>query len=487
MISRRAFLRSGRPGRSGRQPRASPRDAAVRPARQAATPRFDEVPSSASGITWVHDNAHVAGAIPARIARSRLRVSRLRQRRVDGHLPGQQRAVATSSSPPGRSRTRSTRTTATAPSPTSPTRPAWRAARSAWAWPSATTTTTAFRIMFVTGVRPLDSLSQQRRRDVHRRDGEGRPRAGACRLDDERRLVRLRQRRPARSLRLQLRPVPTEPGPGCARRRTRTASLYYHYCIPHLFKPTPSVLFHNNGDGTFTPGQRHDGHRAHARQGPRRRRHRHQQRRPDRSVRRQRHGAELPVPEPRPERAGGKTASPPASRSARSGNLRSGMGVDAADLNGDGWQDLFVANIDHEMFSLYENHNGAFFTDVAPDHGLAQATRLLSGWGVKFFDFDNDGLVDLLARQRPSGRHDRAAGARRPLQGTAAALPARRPPAAQRQPAGRAGVREDVLGARPGRRRLRQRRPRRRPRRLQRRRARAAAQHARAGQPLGRA
>ena len=39
---------------------------------------------------------------------------------------------------------------------------------------------------------------------------------------------------------------------------------------------------------------------------------------------------------------------------------------------------------------------------------LAQATRLLSGWGLKFFDYDNDGRPRPVARQRPSGRHDRA-------------------------------------------------------------------------------
>jgi enediyne biosynthesis protein E4 len=36
------------------------------------------------------------------------------------------------------------------------------------------------------------------------------------------------------------------------------------------------------------------------------------------------------------------------------------------------------------------------FTDVARDHGLADATRLLSGWGLKIFDFDNDGRLDLV-------------------------------------------------------------------------------------------
>src|SRR4030095_15373275 len=84
------------------------------------------------------------------------------------------------------------------------------------------------------------------------------------------------------------------------------------------------------------------------------------------------------------------------------GQPRSGMGVDAADVNGDGRQDLFVANVDQEMFSLYRNDGNEFFSDVAAPHGIAQATRLLSGWGVKFFDYDNDGRVDLfLANGHP--------------------------------------------------------------------------------------
>ena len=41
---------------------------------------------------------------------------------------------------------------------------------------------------------------------------------------------------------------------------------------------------------------------------------------------------------------------------------RSGMGVDAADFDGDGWQDLFVANVDQEMFSLYKNDGNEFFS-----------------------------------------------------------------------------------------------------------------------------
>ena len=76
------------------------------------------------------------------------------------------------------------------------------------------------------------------------------------------------------------------------------------------------------------------------------------------------------------------------------GNARSGMGVDASDYDGDGWQDLFVANIDQEMFSLYRNLEGADFQDASLE--VRRATRLLSGWGLKFFDFDNGGDSDLI-------------------------------------------------------------------------------------------
>jgi hypothetical protein len=81
---------------------------------------------------------------------------------------------------------------------------------------------------------------------------------------------------------------------------------------------------------------------------------------------------------------------------SQDGKARSGMGVDAADFDGDGWQDLFVANVDQEMFSLYRNNHNETFRDVAFKNEVAQATRLLSGWGLKFFDYDNDGLLDLL-------------------------------------------------------------------------------------------
>jgi enediyne biosynthesis protein E4 len=173
------------------------------------------------------------------------------------------------------------------------------------------------------------------------------------------------------------------------------------YCIPRVFKPTPSLLYHNNGDGTFTEVSAGT------------------------DIQRVR-GKALGVVATDINGDGlmdlfvandtvqnflfanrGKAKWDEIALAAEvgfsaNGQPRSGMGVDAADINGDGKQDLFVANVDQEMFSLYRNDGNEFFSDVAAANGVAQSTRLLSGWGLKFFDYDNDGLVDLfLANGHP--------------------------------------------------------------------------------------
>jgi hypothetical protein len=87
------------------------------------------------------------------------------------------------------------------------------------------------------------------------------------------------------------------------------------------------------------------------------------------------------------------------------------MGVDSADFDQDGWQDLFVTNVDQEMYSIYRNRHDTTFDDVAAQQGIANTTRLLSGWGVKFFDFDNDGNVDLfIANGHPDDKIETHAG-----------------------------------------------------------------------------
>ncbi len=90
------------------------------------------------------------------------------------------------------------------------------------------------------------------------------------------------------------------------------------------------------------------------------------------------------------------------------GLTRSGMGVDSADVDQDGRQDLFVANLDQELFAFYRNIGDDLFDDLSKSTGIADATRLLSGWGLRFFDYDNDGLMDLiLANGHPDDTVDR--------------------------------------------------------------------------------
>ncbi|MBI2505053.1 MAG: CRTAC1 family protein [Candidatus Latescibacteria bacterium] len=78
-----------------------------------------------------------------------------------------------------------------------------------------------------------------------------------------------------------------------------------------------------------------------------------------------------------------------------SGELQSGMGVDAGDYDGDGYPDLFVTNFSYETYTLYRNLGNGFFSDVSASAGLAEPTLLPLGFGTRFFDFDNDGDLDL--------------------------------------------------------------------------------------------
>jgi hypothetical protein len=78
------------------------------------------------------------------------------------------------------------------------------------------------------------------------------------------------------------------------------------------------------------------------------------------------------------------------------GLARSGMGVDAGDFDCDGREDLIVANIDSQTTSLYRNTSQESFDDINLKTGVGPATRMLSGWGLRFFDYDNDGWPDLV-------------------------------------------------------------------------------------------
>jgi len=173
------------------------------------------------------------------------------------------------------------------------------------------------------------------------------------------------------------------------------------YCIPRLYNSMPSWLFHNNGDGTFTDVSKSSGI-ANAL------------------------GKAWGVVATDLNNDGmmdlfvsndtapnfifmnrGKgrfeeNGTYAGVAYSADGRARSGMGLDSADFNQDGWMDLFVANIDLERFSIYQNNHDDTFDDQAGPTGIGMATRLMSGWGLKFFDYDNDGYLDLfLANGNP--------------------------------------------------------------------------------------
>jgi enediyne biosynthesis protein E4 len=176
----------------------------------------------------------------------------------------------------------------------------------------------------------------------------------------------------------------------CGNEKTRER----YYCIPREYDPARSWLFHNNGDGTFTDVStesgigkalgkawgvvatniKNDG------------------------------WMDLVVANDTTanflfaNRGNGKFQEIGLEAGiglSQDGRARSGMGVDSADYDQDGWQDLFVTNVDQEMYSIYHNRHDETFDDLAGPMGIGATTRLMSGWGVKFFDYDNDGNVDL--------------------------------------------------------------------------------------------
>jgi hypothetical protein len=77
------------------------------------------------------------------------------------------------------------------------------------------------------------------------------------------------------------------------------------------------------------------------------------------------------------------------------GEVEAGMGVDFGDYDADGFADLIVSNFSFETYTLYRNLGDGFFTDVTATAGLARLTLLPLGFGIRFFDFDNDADLDI--------------------------------------------------------------------------------------------
>jgi enediyne biosynthesis protein E4 len=77
------------------------------------------------------------------------------------------------------------------------------------------------------------------------------------------------------------------------------------------------------------------------------------------------------------------------------GSEQGSMGVTVGDYDHDGKLDLFVTNFDDEYNVLYHNNGHNSFTDVSYAAKVAAVSLPYVGWGTKFFDYDNDGWVDI--------------------------------------------------------------------------------------------
>src|SRR5262249_34296733 len=78
------------------------------------------------------------------------------------------------------------------------------------------------------------------------------------------------------------------------------------------------------------------------------------------------------------------------------GRAQAHMGVAIGDYNGDGRDDIHITNFADDSNVLYRNDGGGIFTDVTFAAGLGEVSIPFLGWGTDFFDYDNDGALDLL-------------------------------------------------------------------------------------------
>ncbi len=81
------------------------------------------------------------------------------------------------------------------------------------------------------------------------------------------------------------------------------------------------------------------------------------------------------------------------------GHTFAGMGVDFEDFNNDGWPDIVITDLANQRYALYTNQKDGTFDYSTGVTGLSTISLLHSGWGVRFFDYDNDGWKDLLIVQ----------------------------------------------------------------------------------------
>ena len=168
------------------------------------------------------------------------------------------------------------------------------------------------------------------------------------------------------------------------------------YCSPENFTGTPCALYHNNGDGTFTDVTIPSGIGAH-------------QAKALGVVTADFNGdgyQDIYVANDRIanllfiNQGNGKfeeIGTLAGAAYTASGRAQSGMGVTTADYDGDGRLDIAVTNLSMEGYSLFHNDGDLQFTEASFPTGMGAPSLMLTGWGGSFFDYDNDGDEDFVA------------------------------------------------------------------------------------------
>jgi hypothetical protein len=165
------------------------------------------------------------------------------------------------------------------------------------------------------------------------------------------------------------------------------------YCHPKFFKGQPNQLFLNNGDGTFRNASKEWGIRDHVGKGMGVGMADYDlDGRPDLFVTNDAsynslfHNVGNKFEEVAFE--GGVAVT-------EDGSFISGMGLDFRDFNNDGYPDLAFAALIGQTFPLFQNTGKGTFREVTTESGMREASLQMSGYGVGLYDFDNDGWKDL--------------------------------------------------------------------------------------------
>jgi hypothetical protein len=165
------------------------------------------------------------------------------------------------------------------------------------------------------------------------------------------------------------------------------------YCHPRYYKPTPDQLFINNGDGTFRDESAAWGIRDHPGKGMGVGMADYDlDGRQDLFVTNDA-GYEFLF-----HNLGNKfeeVAFNAGVALAEDGNFISGMGVDFRDFNNDGYPDIVYVALNNQTFPIYENTGKGDFREVTTPSGMREASMKMAGYGPGLYDFDNDGWKDL--------------------------------------------------------------------------------------------